>query len=126
MAAFPLPMLIGTSKLSPDLESRIRNALAPLHPKRVILFGSYAWGDPTPESDVDLYVVTQDDFTPATYEESMENYLKVSSLLRDIKKSVPIDLIVHTRSMHEEFIRADSMFCRAIMNRGKLLYENDI
>jgi predicted nucleotidyltransferase len=27
------------------------------HPERVILFGSYAYGDPTPDSDVDLLVV---------------------------------------------------------------------
>jgi len=90
-------MAPSTIKLSDELETRIRDALAPLHPEKVILFGSYAWGQPTEGSDIDLYVVTQDDFVPATYEERMQNYLKVAALLREINKSVPIDLIVHTR-----------------------------
>ena len=113
-------------ELSDELETQIKDALAPLHPEKVILFGSYAWGQPTPDSDIDLYVVTQDDFLPATYEENMQNYLKVSSLLREINKSVPIDLIVHTRPMHEAFVRLDSMFAREVMTRGKVLYERGL
>jgi uncharacterized protein len=97
-------MMTGTTKLSPELEARIRDALAPLRPEKVILFGSYAWGQPTPDSDIDLYVVTRDNFLPANYEENMQNYLKVAALLRDINRSVPVDLIVHTRPMHRAFV----------------------
>jgi predicted nucleotidyltransferase len=50
----------NTIKLSDELEARIRDALAPLHPEKVILFGSYACGRPAEDSDIDLYVVTQD------------------------------------------------------------------
>ena len=115
-----------TTKLSDELERRIREALAPLQPEKVILFGSYAWAEPTEESDVDLYVVTQDDFLPATYEERMQIHLKVAAVLRDINKSVPIDLIVHTRPMHQAFVRLDSMFAREVMTRGEVLYERDL
>jgi predicted nucleotidyltransferase len=59
-------METNTIKLSDELETRIRDALAPLHPEMVVLFGSSAWGQPTADSDIDLYVVTQDDFLPAT------------------------------------------------------------
>lgn len=111
--------------LSRELQTRIRDALAPLHPEKVILFGSYAWGQPTEDSDIDLYVVTQDDFLPANYEESMQNYLKVAAVLREINKTVPIDLIVHTKPMHQAFIRLDSMFAREMMTRGQILYEAD-
>ena len=45
----------STIKLSDELETQIRDALAPLHPEKVILFGSYAWGRPTEDSDIDLY-----------------------------------------------------------------------
>ena len=57
----------------------------------------------------------------AFYEENMQNYLKVASLLREINKSVPIDLIVHTRPMHQAFVRLDSMFAREVMSRGEVL-----
>ncbi len=111
--------------LSGELQTRIWDALAPLHPEKVILFGSYAWGQPTEDSDIDLYVVTQDDFLPANYEESMQNYLKVAAVLREINKAVPIDLIVHTKPMHQAFIRLDSIFAREMMTRGQILYEAD-
>ncbi len=118
-------MTTDTAKLSDELTTRIKDALAPLCPEKVILFGSYAWGRPMEDSDVDLYVVTQDDFTPATYEERMRNHLKVASLLREINKKVAIDLIVHTKPMHDAFVRLDSMFAREIMTRGQVLYERD-
>jgi uncharacterized protein len=116
-------MTTDTIKLSDELETRIREALEPLHPERVILFGSYAWGQPTEDSDIDLYVVTQDDFLPATYEERMQTHLKVAARLREINKSVPIDLIVHTKPMHHAFVRLDSMFAREVMTRGQVLHE---
>jgi hypothetical protein len=40
-------MRTDAHRLSDELETRIRDALAPLHPEVVILFGSYAWGQPT-------------------------------------------------------------------------------
>jgi predicted nucleotidyltransferase len=118
-------MTTGTIKLTDELETRIKDTLTPLHPEKVILFGSYAWGQPTEDSDIDLYVVTQDDFIPATYEERMQSYLKVASRLRELNKRVPIDLIVHTKPMHDAFIQLDSMFAREVMTRGHVLYEAD-
>ena len=90
---------------------------------RVILFGSYADGAPGPDSDIDLLVVTDDDFMPASFEENMRNYHKVSSALRDIKKKIPMDLIVHTRPMHEKFMQLGSMFSKEVAKRGEVLYE---
>ena len=93
---------------------------------KVILFGSFAYGKPGRESDVDLIVVTDDDYMPKNYEENMQCYLKVSSALRDIKKRIPVDLIVHTKPMHEKFIQLGSMFSRDVMKRGEVLYEKNI
>ncbi len=112
-------------KLPEELAERIRNALVPLRPEKVILFGSYAWGRPADDSDIDLYVVTQDDCTPATYDERMRNHLAVAAALREINREVAIDLIVHTRPMHEAFVRLDSMFAREVMAQGQVLYERD-
>ena len=90
---------------------------------RVILFGSYAAGAPDTDSDVDLIVVTDDDFMPTTFEEDMRSYHEVSSALGDIKKKIPIDLIVHTRPMHEKFMQLGSMFSREVARTGEVLYE---
>jgi len=90
---------------------------------KVILFGSYAYGTPTEASDIDLMVVLNSDHYPGSYKEKSELYLKVSRVIRDIRQQIPIDLIVHTNSMHEKFIELDSMFSKEVLQKGKVLYE---
>ncbi len=111
-------MATNTLKLSDQLETRIRDALAPLHPEKVILFGSYAWGQPTEDSDIDLYVVTQDDFLPATWREKQEIVHAVSNRILDLRTRYAIDLLVHTKAMHRKFVETDSSFTRQIMKEG--------
>ena len=52
-----------------SLKAQIAARLAPLEPQKVILFGSYAYGTPDENSDIDLYVVTKDDFVPQNWKE---------------------------------------------------------
>ena len=104
----------------------LRKLTSGLNLYKVILFGSFAYGNPERDSDIDLIVVTDDDYMPKSYEENMTNYLKVSSMLRDIKKRIPIDLIVHTKPMHEKFNQLGSMFSKEVAKRGEVLYEKDI
>lgn len=111
-------MAIDAIKLSGDLETRIKDALTPLCPEKVILFGSYAWGRPTEDSDIDLYVVTQDDFMPATWRQKRDIVRAVSNRILDLRIQYAIDLLVHTKPMHRKFIEIDSSFARQIMNEG--------
>ncbi len=111
-------MTTDTLRLSDELETRIREALTPLHPEAVILFGSYAWGQPTEDSDIDLYVVTRDDFMPATWREKRDVVRAVSNRMLDLRMRYSIDLLVHTKPMHRKFVEIDSSFAREIMNEG--------
>ncbi len=104
-------------------EQILAQLLERLTPYRVILFGSYAGGTPEADSDIDLLVVTDDESMPANFEENMENYLKVSSALREIKRKIPMDLIVHTKPMHEKFMQLGSMFSKEVAEKGEVLYE---
>jgi len=101
-----------------ELKGLIIERLKKIDPEMAILFGSYAWGKPSRDSDIDLYVVTKDDFMPGSYEEKSEVYLKVAYLLQDLMSLIPIDLIVHTKKMYEKFIELNSYFCRQIMKKG--------
>jgi len=47
----------------------IMEKLKPLNPQRVILFGSYVSGTPTKDSDIDLYVLSNDEFMPQTWKQ---------------------------------------------------------
>lgn len=107
-----------------QLTSIIVERLKPFEPEKIILFGSYAYGTPNKESDIDLYVVTNDNFLPKDYEESNKIYMNISRTIRDIKEEFPIDLIVHTKKMYEKFVKLNSSFSREIFNKGIALYES--
>ena len=107
--------------LSHELKHQISEALKSSHPEKVILFGSYAWGHPTEDSDIDLYVVTQDDFVPATWRQKRDIVRRISDRIGDLRTRYPIDLLVHTRPMHDEFVEQQSSFAREIMTRGTRL-----
>ena len=101
-----------------NIKNIIIEKLKILNIEKLILFGSYAYGKPTIHSDIDLYVVTSDDFMPKTFKEKNNLYLKVSRQLRDIRKIIAIDLIVHTKQMYEVFENTNSSFFKNDINKG--------
>jgi len=103
------------------VKALIVERLKPLNPYKVILFGSYAYGTPNEESDIDLYVVTNDDFIPQNWKQKSEITIKVANALDDISREYPTDLIVHTKGMHKKFVEIDSMFSREILKKGLVL-----
>ncbi|HNS03281.1 MAG TPA: nucleotidyltransferase domain-containing protein [Anaerolineae bacterium] len=86
-----------------------------LQPERVILFGSYAHGAPTPDSDVDLLVVLETDAS------ATERYLAVSRLL--YPRPFPVDILVRTPAEIEQALRTNDFFIREILDQGRVLYE---
>ena len=104
-----------------NIQKDIVHALKPLQLDKVILFGSYAYGTPHKNSDIDLYVVTNDDFIPQSYKEKRALVWKVSQSILEIRKKYAIDLLVHTKKMHEKFIELQSSFSKEIIEKGKVL-----
>ena len=100
------------------LKHEIVERLKPLNPDKIILFGSYAYGTPNEDSDIDLYVVTKDEFIPKNFKEKSEVHLKVARAMRNIIQKYPTDLITHTKSMHEKFKTLNSSFSQEIINKG--------
>jgi len=65
------------------------------HPDKVYLFGSYAWGSPTVDSDVDLFIVKKD-----VDKSQRKRRRKLRALL--FGGGVPFDLFVYTSSEVDE------------------------
>ena len=85
-------------------------------PEKIILFGSHAYGRPTPESDLDLLVVMDFEGSPA------RQALKIS---RELGLVTPMDLLVRTPDQFRERLRIEDPFMREIAQRGKVMYETD-
>jgi len=86
-------------------------------PEKIILFGSYAYGDPNPESDVDFLVIME---TPLR---SRQQRLEISRILSP--RPFPLDIIVRTPRELAERIALGDLFLREVTTRGKVLYERD-
>jgi predicted nucleotidyltransferase len=82
-------------------------------PERIILFGSYAYGQPHADSDVDLLVVM-----PAA---DMVNQAVRITMACD--PPFPLDLLVRTPRYLQQRIEDEDWFLREIVSRGKILYE---
>jgi predicted nucleotidyltransferase len=85
------------------------------NPEQIILFGSYAYGRPTAESDVDLLVV-------------MDKPVDEMEAMVEIAKSLPIltfgvDVIVRSRQTLERRKKLGDWFLREVTQKGKVLYE---
>jgi len=100
------------------LKTEIVERLKPLEPDKVILFGSYAYGTPNEDSDIDLYVVTKDEFIPQSFKEKSQVHLKVSRALRDLLQMYPTDLITHTKAMYHKSIELGNPFTKEVSAKG--------
>jgi predicted nucleotidyltransferase len=82
-------------------------------PEKIILFGSYAYGTPHEESDVDLLVI-------------MPAYDVVNQSIRicnALDWPFSLDLIVRTPKQVERGLREDNWFLRDVIEKGRLLYD---
>src|SRR5438067_513691 len=100
------------SETLPSIVGRIVDALTP---ERVILFGSYAYGRPNVDSDVDLLVIMETHAAPA------ERFLAVSRLVRP--RPFPLDVIVKTPAEIQVAAADGDPFLAEILQRGQTLYE---
>ena len=79
------------------------------NPHRIILFGSYGYGAPTEGSDIDLLVIMD---TPIPVKK------QAFLIRRELKSSVPVDVIVRTPQQVEERLRLGDFFVKKIMEQG--------
>jgi len=100
------------------LKKEIIKRLLPVNPESVILFGSHAYGEPDEDSDIDLYVVTRDDFIPQDYHAKRKIVRRISNSLMDLRMKVSLDLMVHTSPMNKKFYALHSSFAKEIQEKG--------
>jgi len=99
-----------------ELLSNIRKRLvSSLDVVKIVLFGSYASGKPTLDSDLDLLVIIN------TKEKGIKRYAMVSQILEPRK--IPMDIIVRTPEEIRKRLKSSCSFTQNILNTGKVLYE---
>ncbi|MCI0532766.1 nucleotidyltransferase domain-containing protein [bacterium] len=83
-------------------------------PEKIILFGSFAWGNPTEDSDVDLFVVKKSD--KKRWEREYEIRRKI------FPAGMPVDVLVYTPDELKKRLSVQDFFIKDILNKGTVLY----
>ena len=101
------------------IKLEIINKLKPLHPDKIILFGSYAYGTPNDDSDIDLFLLKDN----IEINETRKFEIKAHKLLKDIikKYKVAFDILSAPTSYIQQ--RDDYFYKVDILQNGKVLYE---
>jgi len=90
------------------------------HPDKIILFGSYAYGKPTEDSDIDLLIIKAID-----EKRRIDRIVEVRRLVHNsIKRiGIPFSPIVLTKEELYNRLEIGDDFIEEITNKGKVLYE---
>jgi predicted nucleotidyltransferase len=84
-------------------------------PESIYLFGSYAFGNPDEDSDLDLIIIKNTD-TP-----ELKRGWEVRKFL--IGSLVPMDLLIYTPKEFEEELKSNHSFISSVIKKSKLIYE---
>jgi predicted nucleotidyltransferase len=100
------------------LKNEIIERLKPLNPNKVILFGSYAYGTPKQDSDIDIFLIKDDLNIDDTRNYEIQSHLALKDLIKKYK--VGFDIL----SAPTDFInqREDYFYKVDILEKGKVLY----
>lgn len=104
----------GFRPVAEVLPQVVEKLVKALDPDEIVLFGSYAYGQPTPDSDVDLLIIMETDLP------EIERYRMVSRVLRP--RPFPLDVIVRTPREVEDALQRGGAFIREIHQKGRVLY----
>lgn len=105
-------------RLGNKLKAKIVHSLKALNPYKIILFGSYAYGTPQKDSDIDIIFINNDDGYK-TYKERIALKIEILKKLDAVGK--PIDILAYTRKEWEDLLAKNSSFIREISEKGVVL-----
>jgi len=105
------------------LVEEMTQRLKELKPYKVILFGSYANGNPTEDSDLDVAVILDSDEIAEQFAERMNRSRPVATAVREINYQIAMDILVYSRAEIDYLTELGNSFVKEIVNTGKVLYE---
>ena len=92
----------------------VQQIIQKFQPQKVVLFGSYAYGEPGPESDVNLLVIL---------ETSLKESEQAVRICQTVDYHFGLDLIVRTPATLARRLALGDPFLHEVMSKGQVLYE---
>jgi predicted nucleotidyltransferase len=101
--------------IEPFISKAVKTIIDEFNPYRIILLGSYAYGTPTPDSDLDLLIVMDTDEKPH------KRAVPVRKALKHL--GIPKDIIVKTPEEFERYKDVIGTIIYPAAHKGRVLYE---
>ncbi len=86
-------------------------------PEKIILFGSFAYGKPDADSDLDLLIIKE------TSERFLDRWVAVRQILSDATRRIPLEVLVLTPEELAKKVKSGDQFIEEILTKGAVLYE---
>jgi len=101
-----------------QIEEIVKRIVDNYKPEKIILFGSYAYGIPTKDSDLDLLIVKNSSLPRHKRAREIRKYLWGIS-------EIPKDIIVYTQKEIDDWKEVEEAFVTKVVKKGKILYEDE-
>ncbi len=102
--------------MNPVIDAIVKKLVAEYQPEKIILFGSYAYGTPGPDSDIDLLIIKE------TTDRFLERWTEVQRILTGTHPHIPLEPLVLTPGELNGRLAVQDQFVEEIVERGVLLY----
>ena len=99
------------------VKKKIVDALIALDPEKIILFGSYAYGNPTEDSDLDICVIEKD------YQNKLTETMKIRQLLNGIR--IPKDILIQNLDEYNFYKNEINSVFYEIDTKGEILWQKN-
>ena len=101
------------ARMRPIIKKIVDTIVRELKPEKIVLFGSFAYGEPDEQSDIDLLIVME------TNEPFHKRWAKVCRLVREQRKGIRFSPFVFTTEELEERLRIGDPFFQEIESKGE-------
>jgi predicted nucleotidyltransferase len=108
--------MVASIEVRSIIQDILDKLLAGYAPQKVILFGSYAYGDPRPHSDIDLLIIKD------TGERFIDRWVTVRHLLSDPERTIPLETLILTPQELARRMAIGDQFLAEILEKGEVLY----
>ncbi len=106
----------GDARIKLVTQKIVDRLVAEYAPEKIILYGSYAYGEPDEDSDIDLLIVKKTD------ERFIDRMVSVRLLVSGLHPHIPFEPLVLTPEELDRRLRVGDQFYDEIVRRGEVLY----
>lgn len=109
--------MVKDKKVQKLISEMVEKIAVSYNPLKIILFGSYAYGKPDRDSDIDLFIIKETDERP------IDRRVNVRKIVSDRTRRIPFEPIVITQEELADRIKRGDQFIGEILTKGEVLYE---